>query len=148
MEKHGLGAHNVSWEFNWKYLEYSTTYSANWVWKGDFNWHRFWASWVSMYFDAVVVEVKTFLLLFRLPLAILCSLISKTNPYYALGCPWDWLLWHTYIASWIWPSTLIILALLLQRVLRSPLWFGNMKKVARLIGTWVLQGVSYWNGRS
>ena len=28
---------------------------------------------LGMYFDAVVVEVKTFLLLFRLALAILCS---------------------------------------------------------------------------
>ena len=28
---------------------------------------------LGMYFDAVVVEVKTFLLLFRLSLAILCS---------------------------------------------------------------------------
>ena len=32
----------------------------------------------GMYFDAVVVEVKTFLLLFRLALAILC-LISATS---------------------------------------------------------------------
>ena len=29
---------------------------------------------LGMYFDAVVVEVKTFLLLFRLALAILCCL--------------------------------------------------------------------------
>ena len=28
---------------------------------------------LGVYFDAVVVEVKTFLLLFRLPLAILCT---------------------------------------------------------------------------
>ena len=33
----------------------------------------FWASWVGMYFDAVVVEVRTFLLLFRLAPAILCN---------------------------------------------------------------------------
>jgi hypothetical protein len=34
---------------------------------------------LGMYFDAVVVEVKTFLLLFRLALAILCTdyLISE-----------------------------------------------------------------------
>ena len=30
---------------------------------------------LGMYFDAVVVEVKTFLLLFRLALAILCKQI-------------------------------------------------------------------------
>ena len=31
---------------------------------------------LGMYFDAVVVEVKTFLLLFRLALAILCTVIG------------------------------------------------------------------------
>ena len=31
---------------------------------------------LGMYFDAVVVEVKTFLLLFRLALAILCTFNS------------------------------------------------------------------------
>jgi hypothetical protein len=31
---------------------------------------------LGMYFDAVVVEVKTFLLLFRLALAILCIVCS------------------------------------------------------------------------
>ena len=39
--------------------------------RGDFNWCRFWASWLCTYFDDVVAEVKTFLLLFRLALAIL-----------------------------------------------------------------------------
>ena len=33
---------------------------------------------LDMYFDAVVVEVKTFLLLFRLALAILCE--SSVGP--------------------------------------------------------------------
>jgi hypothetical protein len=36
----------------------------------DFNWYRVWGL-LGMYFDAVVVEVKTFLILFRLTLAIL-----------------------------------------------------------------------------
>ena len=34
---------------------------------------------LGMYFDAVVVEVKTFLLLFRLALAILCSQMELLN---------------------------------------------------------------------
>ena len=35
------------------------------VWNGGFQfWYRFLASWVCTYFDAVVVKVKTFLLLF------------------------------------------------------------------------------------
>jgi hypothetical protein len=37
----------------------------------DFNWCSFWASWVHIYFDAVVLEVEKNLLLFRLALAIL-----------------------------------------------------------------------------
>ena len=36
--------------------------------RGDFNWCRPWASWVLTYFDAVVIEVKTFLP-FRLALS-------------------------------------------------------------------------------
>jgi hypothetical protein len=39
---------------------------------------------LGMYFDAVVVEVKTVLLLFRLALAILCILIV---------CPWPLIRW-------------------------------------------------------
>ena len=36
---------------------------------------------LGIYFDAVVVEVKTFLLLFRLALAILCApYIEKMGP--------------------------------------------------------------------
>ena len=34
---------------------------------------------LGMYFDAVVVEVKTFLLLFRFALAILCMGLPKSN---------------------------------------------------------------------
>ena len=34
---------------------------------------------LGMYFDAVVVEVETFLLLFRLDLAILCSKIESSE---------------------------------------------------------------------
>ena len=37
-----------------------------------------------MYFDAVVVEVKTFLLLFRLALAILCEFITANNIFFDL----------------------------------------------------------------
>ena len=36
---------------------------------------------LSMYFDAVVVEVETFLLLFRLALAILCWVDSLVKPF-------------------------------------------------------------------
>ena len=36
---------------------------------------------LGMYFDAVVVEVKTFSLLFRLALAILCSHNGIATPY-------------------------------------------------------------------
>ena len=32
---------------------------------------------LGMYFDAVVVEVQTFLLIFRLALTILCAIIAK-----------------------------------------------------------------------
>ena len=38
---------------------------------------------LGMYFDAVVVEVKTFLLLFRLALAILCIVTLDTIQYNA-----------------------------------------------------------------
>ena len=40
----------------WKFYEVRSE-------RGDFNWYnyRFWASWVPIYFDPVVVEVKTFL---------------------------------------------------------------------------------------
>ena len=41
------------------------------VWKGGFQLIQI-LGLLGMYFDAVVVEVKTFLLLFRLALAILC----------------------------------------------------------------------------
>ena len=37
---------------------------------------------LSMHFDAVVVEVKTFLLLFRLALAILCEVVVYNNEIY------------------------------------------------------------------
>ena len=43
-----------------------------WVWKGGFQLMQI-LGLLGMYFDAVVVEVKTFLLLFRLALAILCQ---------------------------------------------------------------------------
>ena len=46
--------------------------------RGDFNWCRFWAFWVCTYFDTVGVEVKTFLLLFRLALAILWSITGRS----------------------------------------------------------------------
>ena len=53
---------------------------------------------LGMYFDAVVAEVKTCLLLFRLPLAILCASYHKTQYWIIafkipmqyqgrLGCP-------------------------------------------------------------
>ena len=38
---------------------------------------------LGMYFDAVVVEVKTFLLLFRLALAILCLMRKRLRKYEA-----------------------------------------------------------------
>ena len=43
---------------------------------------------LGMYFDAVVVEFKTFLLLFRLTLAILCNvwLMIKINQKLTLTC--------------------------------------------------------------
>ena len=40
--------------------------------RGDFNWYRFWSSYLGMYFDAVVVFVTSQTLLFRLALAMLC----------------------------------------------------------------------------
>ena len=36
---------------------------------------------LGMYFDAVVVEVKTFLLLFRLALAILCNMHTTVSTF-------------------------------------------------------------------
>ena len=39
---------------------------------------------LGMYFDAVVVEVKTFLLLFRLALAILCQIIYVSKVTYMM----------------------------------------------------------------
>ena len=47
------------------------------VWKGGFQLKQI-LSLLGMYFDAAVVEVKTFLLLFRLALAILCDLKGFT----------------------------------------------------------------------
>jgi hypothetical protein len=60
---------------------------------------------LGIYFDAVVVEVKTFLLLFRLALAILCGLgktVSGSNSsagmshnctdFYFSGINWKFLL--------------------------------------------------------
>ena len=38
----------------------------------------------GMHFDAVVVEVKTFLLLFRLTLAILCATATHDDGMYVL----------------------------------------------------------------
>ena len=43
----------------WKFYEVRSE-------RGDFNWYRFWASWVTMCFNAVAVEAKTSLLLLRL----------------------------------------------------------------------------------
>ena len=40
---------------------------------------------LGMYFDAVVVEVKTFLLLFNLALDILCSILVQVSGFSFVG---------------------------------------------------------------
>ena len=42
---------------------------------------------LGVYFDAVVVKVKTFLLLFRLALAILCT-VSDFSQLFVQNCEW------------------------------------------------------------
>ena len=71
---------------------------------------------LGMYFDAVVVEVKTFLLLFRLALAILClgilmsdffayltsaitQKISENKSIFNFQCGWKKL---SKITEWVW----------------------------------------------
>ena len=51
------------------------------VWKGGFQLIQI-LGLMGMYFDTVVVEVETFLLLFRLALAILCAIGSKNCLYF------------------------------------------------------------------
>ena len=53
----------------------STFTESTWVWKGGFQLMQI-LGLLGMYFDAVVVEVKTFLLLFRLALTILCVFLA------------------------------------------------------------------------